>query len=67
MIDMEKDYLKKYEDFSTFPNFLKKYKIFKISNIKTKLSDGQQSLVNIFLTLKSCPATSSRELAILYN
>ena len=67
MIDMEIDYLKKYGDFSTFPNFLKKYKIFETSNVKTKLSDGQKSLINIFLTLKSCPATSSRELAILYN
>ena len=67
LIDMEDEYLKKHECFSTFPDFLKKYKIFKYSNIRTKLNDGQQSIINIFLTLSSCPATSSRELAILYN
>ena len=67
MIEMEIDYLKKYGDFSTFPDFLKKYKIFKISNIKTKASDGQMSLINILFTLQSCPATSSREISILYK
>ena len=67
MIDMEIDYLKKYGDFSTFSNFLKKYKIFETSNVKTKLSVGQKSLINIFLTLQSCLAISSRDLAILYN
>jgi hypothetical protein len=67
MIKMEMNYLKKYGDFSSFPDFLKKYKIFKTSDVKTKSSDGQMSLINIFLTLQSCPATSSREISILYK
>ena len=67
MVEMEKQYLKKYEYFSTFPDFLKKHKIFKYQNIRTKLNDGQESVINIFLTLSSCPATSSRELSILYD
>jgi hypothetical protein len=67
MLKMENDYLNRYGDFSLFPDFIKKYKIFKTYNVKTKSSDGQETLINIFLTLQSCPATSSREISILYK
>ena len=66
MIKMETDYLKKYGNFSSFPNFLKRYKIFKTYVAETKSSDGQKSPINISLTLQSCPALSARELSILY-
>ena len=66
MFNIEMDYLRKYGNFSTYAKFLKNHKIFKTSDVKTKLSDGQRSLINIFLTLQSCPVTSPREIAILY-
>jgi hypothetical protein len=67
MVKIESDYIKKYGEFSSFPHFIKKNKIFKTSFIRTKTTDGQISLINIFFTLQSCPATSSREISILYK
>ena len=67
MVKMESDYIKKYGEFSSFPHFIKKHKIFKTSFIRTKTTDGQKSIINIFFTLQSCPATSSREISILYK
>ena len=67
MMKMEYEYIKKYGEFHTFPHFLKKHKIFKTSFVRTKDMDGQTALINIFHTLKSCPATSSREISLLYQ
>ena len=67
MVKMESEYIKKYGEFSTFPHFLKKHKIFKTSFIRTKTIDGQKSIINIFYTLQSCPATSGREISLLYQ
>ena len=67
MMKMEYEYIKKYGEFHTFPHFLKKHKIFKTSFVRTKDMDGQTALINIFHTLKSCPATSGREISLLYQ
>jgi hypothetical protein len=67
MLNIEMDYLRKYGNFSTYAEFLKNHKILRIPDVKTKLCDGQRSLINIILTLQSSPVTSPREIAILYK
>ena len=68
MYRAEQHYIGKYKTFSSFPQYLKtqRHKILKMSNIETKLSDGQVFPVNIFYSLQTCPATSSREISLLY-
>ena len=67
MKKMECAYIKKYGEFHSFPQFLQRQKIFKTSFVKTKDMDGQETTINIFHTLRSCPATSGREISLLYQ
>jgi hypothetical protein len=67
MKQMESAYIKKYGEFHSFPQFLQRQKIFKTHFVKTKNMDGQENTVNIFHTLRSCPATSGREISLLYQ
>ena len=67
MRKLENDYIKRYGDFHSFPQFLKRQKIFRTQFVKTKNIDGQENMVTIFHTLRSCPAISGREICLLYK
>jgi hypothetical protein len=67
MYDIEEDYLRNWGNFSEYAKFLKQQKIFTTTYIKTKMNDGQLSVMNIFSTLLSCQDISPRELASLYK
>ena len=67
MIKMECAYIEKYGEFHSFPQFLQRQKIFKTTFVKTKDMDGQEATINIFHTLRSCPATSGRDISLLYQ
>ena len=67
MKKMENEYIKRYGDFHSFPQFLKRQKIFRTQFVKTKNMDGQENMVSIFHTLRSCPAISGREISLLYK
>ena len=67
MFNTEKDYLRRYGNFANYIQFLKDHKVFKLSNIRTKVCDGQKSLINIFFTLQSDAVTSPREISLLFK
>jgi hypothetical protein len=66
MYRTEQTYIKEHGTYSSFPQYLKtnREKALQISVIKTKLSDGQVSPINVFYILQTCPATSAREISL---
>ena len=67
LVELEEQFLNKYESYSLFPKFLKYNRVVHSTPILTKTNDSCFIFTHAIQNFLSCPCTSTKELNILYS